>query len=338
MERAPKTQSKSKLTDSYYNISRSFIQSLQRDLRKKEVSTRMKLTKTIGKEILLGSWFLGGGGGGLPEGGEAVLEQVLQTGEVVFRDVAELADDEVIVTASLVGSPASTTSCIKDVHYRQVYDWFCLNNQKPLSAVVTNEPGGHSVTNGWMLSAITGLPCWTPPATAVPTPQASWAPWASMPFPITGACRRAAGGDGPREIGITATGTVDGTSQMVRMAAVQAGGYVTVLRNPVTAAYFRENASVGVVSQARMIGQHWQQSMGDLPTLLQTLKALLNCTLLGEGRIRAIDLQMSGGFDVGTFTLETAGAPLEAHRYERIHDGPAGGRPTGDLPRSDRRD
>ncbi len=78
----------------------------------------MKLTKTIGKEILLGSWFLGGGGGGLPEGGEAVLEQVLQTGEVVFRDVAELADDEVIVTASLVGSPASTTSCIKDVHYR----------------------------------------------------------------------------------------------------------------------------------------------------------------------------------------------------------------------------
>ena len=53
----------------------------------------MKLTKTIGKEILLGSWFLGGGGGGLPEGGEAVLEQVLQTGEVVFRDVAELADD-----------------------------------------------------------------------------------------------------------------------------------------------------------------------------------------------------------------------------------------------------
>ena len=40
----------------------------------------MKLTKTTGKEILLGSWFLGGGGGGLPEGGEAVLEQVLQTG------------------------------------------------------------------------------------------------------------------------------------------------------------------------------------------------------------------------------------------------------------------
>ena len=36
----------------------------------------MKLTKTTGKEILLGSWFLGGGGGGLPEGGEAVLEQV----------------------------------------------------------------------------------------------------------------------------------------------------------------------------------------------------------------------------------------------------------------------
>ena len=247
----------------------------------------MKLTKTIGKEILLGSWFLGGGGGGLPEGGEAVLEQVLQTGEVVFRDVAELSDDEVIVTASLVGSPASTTSCIKDVHYRQVYDWFCLNNQKPLSAVVTNEPGGHSVTNGWMLSAITGLPMLDAACNGRAHPTGVMGAMGLNAIPDYRSLQTAAGGDGPREIGITATGTVDGTSQMVRMAAVQAGGYVTVLRNPVTAAYFRENASVGVVSQARMIGQHWQQSMGDLPTLLQTLKALLNCTLLGEGRIRA---------------------------------------------------
>lgn len=271
----------------------------------------MKLTEKTGKEILLGSWFLGGGGGGLPEGGQAVLEQVLRTGEVRFLDPADLADDDVIVTASLVGSPASTTSCIKDEHYRQVYDWFRSAYQYPIRAVVTNEPGGHSVTNGWMLSALTGLPMLDAACNGRAHPTGVMGAMGLNALPDYRSLQTAAGGDGPREIGITATGTVDGTSQMVRQAAVLAGGYVTVLRNPVTAAFFRENGSIGVVSQAQRIGRCWQDNMEDLPKLLRALKDLLDCALLGEGRIRSVDLTVSGGFDVGTFTLETAESPLE---------------------------
>ena len=271
----------------------------------------MELTKKTGQEILLGSWFLGGGGGGLPEGGQAVLERVLQIGRVVFQPVSDLQDDDVIVTASLVGSPASKTSCVKENHYRQVYDWFRTGYQKPIRAVVTNEPGGHSVTNGWMLSALTGLPMLDAACNGRAHPTGVMGAMGLNALTDYRSLQTAAGGDSQREIGLTVTGTVDGTSQMVRQAAVQAGGYVTVLRNPVTAGYFRENASVGVVSQARLIGQRWQESMGELSTLLQMLKDLLDCALLGEGRIQTMDLQMSGGFDVGAFTLETAGTPLE---------------------------
>lgn len=271
----------------------------------------MKLTQTTGKEILLGSWFLGGGGGGLPEGGEAVLEQVLQIGEVTFQDAAALTPDDVIVTASLVGSPASTTSCVKEHHYRQVYDWFCMNYQKPIRAVVTNEPGGHSITNGWMLSALTGLPMLDAACNGRAHPTGVMGAMGLNAIPDYHSLQTAAGGDGPREIGITATGTVDGTSQMVRTAAVQAGGYVTVLRNPVTADFLWKNGSIGVVSQAQMIGRRWKESMGDLQELLQMLKELLACSVLGEGRVQNVDLKMSGGFDVGTFTLETADTPLE---------------------------
>lgn len=271
----------------------------------------MKLTEKTGKEILLGSWFLGGGGGGLPEGGRTVLEQVLRTGEVWFLDLADLAGDDVIVTASLVGSPASTTSCVKDSHYRQVYDWFRSAYQQPIRAVVTNEPGGHSITNGWMLSALTGLPMLDAACNGRAHPTGVMGAMGLNALPDYRSLQTAAGGDGQREVGLTVTGTVDSTSHMVRQAAVQAGGYVTVLRNPVTAAYFRENGSVGLVSQTRMIGQHWQSSMDDMSKLLQTLKDLLDCALLGEGRIKAVELTVSGGFDVGTFTLETAENPLE---------------------------
>lgn len=271
----------------------------------------VKLTQTTGKEILLGSWFLGGGGGGLPEGGQAVLEQVLQIGEVQFLDVSDLKPDEVIVTASLVGSPASTTSCVKQEHYRQVYDRFCRDYHKPIRAFTTNEPGGHSVTNGWMISALTGIPMLDAACNGRAHPTGVMGAIGLNAIPGYQSLQTAAGGQGEREVGLSVTGTVETTSQLVRQAAVQAGGYVTVLRNPVSTEFFKQNASVGVISQAQAIGRHWMNSMDDMGKLLQTLKDLLDCVVLGEGRVERVDLKMSGGFDVGTFLVETGQSPLE---------------------------
>lgn len=101
------------------------------------------------------------------------------------------------------------------------------------------------------------------------------------------------------------------TSQMVRQAAVQAGGYVTVLRNATTAEYFKHNGAVGCVTQALQIGRHWEACIGDMPKLLQMLKDLLDCRVLGEGRIEKLELNIGGGFDVGSFQIETEGEPLQ---------------------------
>ena len=51
--------------------------------------------------------------------------------------------------------------------------------------------------------------------------------------------------------------------------------------------------------------------MDDMGKLLQILKDLLDCVVLGEGRVERVDLKMSGGFDVGTFLVETGQSPLE---------------------------
>ena len=131
-----------------------------------------ELTRENGQQMLLGGWFLGGGGGGLPEGGQEILGLALKTGPVRFVSLEDLAEEDLLVTASLVGSPASPDSCVAEHHYQQVYDSFCKADDRPIAAFVTNETAvTASPTAGcWRPSPV--VPWWMPPATGGPIPPA----------------------------------------------------------------------------------------------------------------------------------------------------------------------
>ncbi|MBP3588878.1 MAG: DUF917 family protein [Clostridia bacterium] len=264
-----------------------------------------ELTRENGQQMLLGGWFLGGGGGGLPEGGQEILELVLKTGTVRFVSLEELAGEDLLVTASLVGSPASPDSCVAEHHYRQVYQDFLAADDRPIAAFVTNENGGHSITNGWMLAALTGRPMVDAACNGRAHPTGVMGAMGLHALPGYRALQTAAGGKGAREIALTVSGTVEQTSAVVRNAATLAGGYVTVLRNPATVDYFRENSAVGCISQAREVGQIWQENMETADKLLAALKDLLDCRELGRGTVRDITLRIEGGFDVGLVQLDT---------------------------------
>lgn len=264
-----------------------------------------ELTRENGQQMLLGGWFLGGGGGGLPEGGQEILELVLKTGPVRFVSLDDLAEDDLLVTASLVGSPASPDSCVAEHHYRQVYDSFLAADDRPIAAFVTNENGGHSITNGWMLAALTGRPMVDAACNGRAHPTGVMG--AMGLHALEGYCslQTAAGGKGASQIALTVSGTVEQTSAAVRHAATLAGGYVTVLRNPAAVGYFRENSAVGCISQAMEIGRVWQEHMENADKLLAALKGLLDCRVLGRGTIRDIALRIEGGFDVGLVQVDT---------------------------------
>lgn len=270
-----------------------------------------ELTREKGEQILLGGWFLGGGGGGLPEGGREILDLVLKTGTVRFVALEELAEDDLLVTASLVGSPASPDSCVQERHYQQVYDSFLTADDRPIAAFVTNENGGHSITNGWMVAALTGKPMVDAACNGRAHPTGVMGAMGLHALPDYRSLQTAAGGKGASEIALTVAGSVEQTSAAVRNAATLAGGYVTVLRNPATAGYFREHSAVGCISQAMEVGKVWQETMADADKLLAALADLLDCRVLGRGTVKAVDLKISGGFDVGLVTVDTAEGPLE---------------------------
>ena len=269
-----------------------------------------ELTRENGKQMLLGGWFLGGGGGGLPQGGEQALELALQTGPVRFVSLDELPEDALLVTASLVGSPASPDSCVAEHHYRRVYDSFCAADPRSIAAFVTNETGGHSITNGWMAAALTGRPMVDAACNGRAHPTGVMGAMGLHALEGYRSLQTAAGGKGPSEIALTVSGTVEQTSAAVRHAATLAGGYVTVLRNPATAGYFREHAAVGCISQAMEIGRVWQEHMDSPHELLNALENLLGGRELGRGVIEAVELKIEGGFDVGLVTVRTDSGPL----------------------------
>ena len=189
-----------------------------------------ELTRENGEQMLLGGWFLGGGGGGLPEGGREILDLVLKTGPVRFVSLDELKEEDLLVTASLVGSPASPDSCVQERHYQQVYDSFLAADDRRIAAFVTNENGGHSITNGWMVAALTGKPMVDAACNGRAHPTGVMGAMGLHALPGYQSVQTAAGGKGSSEIALTVTGTVEQTSAAVRNAATLAGGYVTVLR------------------------------------------------------------------------------------------------------------
>ena len=291
-----------------------------------------ELTRENGEQILLGGWFLGGGGGGLPEGGREILDLVLKTGTVRFVSPEEVADDEILVTASLVGSPASPDSCVQDKHYREVYDRFLAACDKPIAAFVTNEAGGHSITNGWMMAAMTGKPMVDAACNGRAHPTGVMGAMGLHALPGYKSLQTAAGGKDASEILLAVEGTVEQTSAAVRNAATLAGGYVTVLRNPADAAYFKENAALGCVSQAMAVGKLWQENMDSADKLLEALGRELNCQVLGRGIVEQVELKISGGFDVGLVTVSTPEGPLEVDFMNEYMTAERGGERLGTFP------
>ena len=269
-----------------------------------------ELTRENGEQMLLGGWFLGGGGGGLPQGGREILDLVLKTGPVRFVSLDDLADDDLLVTASLVGSPASPDSCVQDKHYQEVYDRFLQACDQPVAAFVTNENGGHSITNGWMVAAMTGKPMVDAACNGRAHPTGVMGAMGLHALPGYKSIQTAAGGKDACEIALSVEGTVEQTSAAVRNAATLAGGYVTVLRNPASVRYFRENAAVGCISQAMQVGKLWQEHMASADGLLKALEDALDCRVLGCGTVAKVDLKISGGFDVGLVTVDTAEGAL----------------------------
>ena len=265
----------------------------------------MKVDANIVKAAAYGGAVLGGGGGGAIEEGLRLGEAALEAGHPRLLTLDEIPEQDILVTVSGVGAPAATEAYLEPGHYAQALQLLMDRLDEPVSGLITNENGGMATLNGWYQSAVTGLPVVDAPCNGRAHPTGLMGAMGLDKVPGYVSRQTAVGGDPEvgRHVRLYVEGGLNATARLVRQAAVEAGGLVGVARNPVAAAYVRDNAAPGALQQAISVGQTLLGAGGPLEAA-EAVCHVLQGEVICQARVTRLTLRTEGGFDVGEVELE----------------------------------
>ena len=285
------------------------------------------ITRETGLDALYGGWFLGGGGGGLISGGFDVLDAVMENGGFDICTFDDLKDDETVLTASLVGAPSAGK--ITADHCRRVCEIYKEYTGSEIGAFITNEAGGHAISNGWIAASVSGTPVVDAACHGRAFPTGTMGSLSLDEDPQYQTIQCCVGGSGNTYVELFEKGSVSATASLIRSASVAAGGFVTVLRNPVSAGYARANAAPGALSMSMAIGKILRANEGNADAIIGELADQYDLRVLAKGTIDSFDLTCTGGFDVGTIRI---GKDAEATFWNEFMTAEIGGERLATFP------
>lgn len=262
------------------------------------------ITQETGRHAVYGGAFLGAGGGGSLEGGLGAVRDALAAGTVRVLEIGDFSPLDVIVTASLVGSPSAGGAGVTAEDCSRAYRLFVRGTGISPAGIITNESGAHSITNGWIAAAANGLPMLDAACNgrAHPTGAMGAMSLAAQADYVT--TQAAVGGTGEKAMELLVRGGIASASAAVRNASILAEGFVTVLRNPVTADYIGGHAALGTLSMCIRLGRLLCDNHGDIEAILAGLQGECGVYPLARGRTEGCFLRQEGGFDVGGLTVD----------------------------------
>lgn len=268
---------------------------------------RTVLDRETLEAAVLGGSFYGGGGGGSRVEGMAMGELALALGDPYLLDIDELPADALLLTVSAVGAPAAQGRHAKAYHYLKAVELFMRYTGKEPSGLITNECGGLATVNGWVQAAAFGVPVVDAPCNGRAHPTGVMGSMGLHAVPGYTSVQVAVGGS--REAGtyveVLARGTIEKAANMVRQAAVQAGGLVAVARNPVEAGYARKHGAPGAIRQCIKVGRAMLSCRGKPG--MEVIEAAAEASggrIVCRGRVIAKEITTAGGFDVGRVVIE----------------------------------
>jgi hypothetical protein len=221
--------------------------------------------------------------------------------------VDELPSDAWIATAAAIGAPASTTAWeMRGVDYVRAVELLQEALGEPLAGLMVGQNGKSSTLNGWLPAAILGMKVIDAVGDmrAHPTGDMGSIGLASSPEPMI---QTAAGGNRSenRYIELVVRGATAKVSPILRTASDMSGGFIASCRNPVRAAYVRENAALGGISLALRLGEAILAAEPKGPTAV--IDAILRDTggaILASGEVTEKDVVYTKeAFDVGVVRL-----------------------------------
>jgi uncharacterized protein len=262
---------------------------------------KIQLDKKIVEYAVYGGAVLGGGGGGWIEDGLQIGRLALDIGQPELLTVDELSDEDLLVTASLVGAPAAKDKFVKPIHYSRALNLLSQKIGKPIQGIITNENGAGTTVNGWFQSAVTGIPVIDIPCNGRAHPTGSMGSMNLSEQEDYVSHQAAVGGKGSNYLEFSVSGSLDKASTLIRKASIEAGGLLAVARNPVTVAYAKAHGAAGAIQQAIQVGEVLLNHVGE--AAIDAVVRTLGGRVVTEGTVTDFVLETTGGFDVGTVTI-----------------------------------
>ncbi|MGI6129228.1 MAG: DUF917 domain-containing protein [bacterium] len=260
------------------------------------------LDQELVEAAVIGGAVLGGGGGGSMAWGRELAQLAVRMGTVRLVDIDDVEDKAMLITVSAVGAPAAREAMVKPVSYVRAVQLLSEKTNIKADGLITNECGGTATINGWLQSAILGIPVVDAPCNGRAHPTGAMGSMGLHAKKGYVSYQAAAGGDSAKGsyVELVVQGNIEQAAALVRQAAVQAGGLVAVARNPIDAAYVKENGAPGAVRQAITVGQSMleAQPQGGL-AMIEAAAKVLGGSIVETGVVEKVELETAGGFDYG---------------------------------------
>ncbi len=258
------------------------------------------------------------GGGGWADHGRMLGHAAVSIGKPELVGVDELDDEEWVATAAAIGAPASTTPWeMRGVDYIKAVELLQDALGASLAGLMVGQNGRSSTLNGWLPSAVLG----TKVVDAVgdirahPTGDMGAIGLAGSPDPMI---QTAVGGNRAedRYIEMVIRGATGRVSPVLRTAADMSGGFIASCRNPVSAAYVRDNAALGGISLALSLGEAIlaAEGSGGRAVVDAIVRETGGSLLVTDGDVTAIDVVYTAeAFDIGTVTVGSGDDAITLH-------------------------
>ncbi|SFV09351.1 DUF917 domain-containing protein [Alicyclobacillus macrosporangiidus] len=251
-----------------------------------------------------GGALLGGGGGGWPHEGRAIGRLATELGNPTLATLDEFDDDDLLVTVALVGAPAAKEKYVKPVHYVRAIEMLESRLDRPVAGIITNENGPGTTVNGWLQSAMLGVPVVDAPCNGRAHPTGVMGSIGLHKLQGYTSVQAAVGGAGEQKLEMVVSGSLTVVSGIIREMSVRAGGLVAVARNPVTVRYAREHCAVGGITQTIELGKRMAEAQpAGGQAVMDAALTFLGGDVVHTGVVDFVNLETKGGFDVGTVRI-----------------------------------
>lgn len=317
-------------TTLYYRVLRRFLYFSDRGIStgnscrwEGENLSPVYLNEAVLEAITLGGAFYGGGGGGSIAQGRELGLLALQFGNPTMVSIDEIPEDAILLTVSAVGAPAARGQHAKAYHYIKAVGLFLEHFDVKVHGFISNECGGLASVNGWIQSAVFGLPVIDAPCDGRAHPTGVMGSM-GLRWPEYTSLQAACGGsksDGTY-VEMFVTGSPEKAAALVRQAAVQAGGLVAVARNPVEASYVRSHGAPGSLEKCIRVGRAMLDAKRQGPLeMVHAAASAAQGKVLFTAVVSEKELKTAGGFDVGLITFDNGAKATFWNEYMTLDMG-----------------